>query len=327
MSSQTRTTQELKQKTVTHAKSQKKTGFLHELVKKKALFIMLLPGLIVMAINNYLPMFGLLFAFRKMDTVTKLFGSGWNGLNNFKYLFGTSAAWTITRNTIGYNLIFILIGLTLPVTIAIGLNELRNKKGAKIYQSLFFIPYFLSWIVISYLAWGFLSNEYGVINRLLQWMGKERVQWFTAPEYWPYILVIVNTWKWTGYDTIVYLAAVVGVNKELFEAAAVDGASRLQQIWHITIPSLIPLAIVLVLIRLGRMFYTDMGLFFTVPRNTGTLHPVTNTIDTYVYRAFVMTGDVGLASAAGFYQAVLGLVVILTFNAIVRKYDKDSAMI
>lgn len=325
MSSQTKMGPQINGKVKVRPK--KKSGILYELIKSRALFVMLLPGIIVMLINNYLPMFGLVFAFRNMDDYSKLFGSNWAGLDNFKYLFGSNVAWTITRNTIGYNMIFILIGLVLPVLMAIGLNELRNKRAAKVYQSLFFIPYFLSWIVISYLTYGLLSNDFGAINRILALFGQEKVPWYTTPQYWPFVLVVVNTWKWTGYDTIVYLAAIVGVNKELFEAAAVDGASRVQQIWHITIPSLIPLAIVLVLIRLGRMFYTDMGLFYSVPRNIGTLQNVTNTIDTYVYRAFVQTGDVGLASAAGFYQAVLGLVVILSFNALVRKYDKDSAMI
>lgn len=295
--------------------------------KNLALFAMLLPGLIVMLINNYLPMFGLAFAFRKMDNVTKLFGSGWNGLKNFEYLFKSNDAWKITRNTIGYNIIFIIIGVTVPVFIAICLNELRNKKGAKFYQSLYFIPHFLSWVVVSYIAFGLLSNDYGALNSILNSLGFEKIAWYSSAEYWPFILVIVNTWKWTGYDTIVYLAAVSGVNQELFEAAAVDGASRIQQIWHITIPSLVPLAITLVLLRLGRMFYTDMGLFFSVPRNTGMLYNVTNTIDTYVYRAFTATGNVGLSAAAGFYQSILGLVIILSFNAIVRKYDKDSAII
>ena len=309
------------------AKTKQNSTVLEEFKKNIALFIMLLPGLIVMLFNNYLPMFGLVFAFRKMDTYTKLFGSGWNGFKNFEYLFGTSKAWQVTRNTIGYNVIFIIIGVTLPIIIALGLNELRQKRAAKVYQSIFFLPYFLSWVIIQYLVFGLLSSKLGVVNQLLTSMGLDRVNWYESPQYWPYVLVIVNTWKWTGYDSIMYLATIVGINKELYEAAAVDGASRLQQIWCITIPSLIPLMITLVLIRLGRMFYTDMGLFYSVPRNTGALQDVTNTIDTYVFRAFRNTGDIGLASAAGFYQAVLGLVIVLSFNALARKYDKNAGII
>ena len=309
------------------AKTKQNSTVLEEFKKNIALFVMLLPGLIVMLFNNYLPMFGLAFAFRKMDTYKNLFGSGWNGFKNFEYLFGTRKAWEVTRNTVGYNFVFIIIGVTLPIIIAIGLNELRQKRAAKVYQSIFFLPYFLSWVVISYLTFGLLSNKLGAVNQLLGAMGIEGINWYESPQFWPYILVIVNTWKWTGYDSIMYLATIVGINKELYEAAAVDGASRFQQIRHITIPSLIPLMITLVLIRLGRMFYTDMGLFYSVPKNTGALQNVTNTLDTYVFRAFRQTGDLGLASAAGFYQAVLGFVIVLSFNALARKYDKNAGII
>ena len=280
-----------------------------------------------MLINNYLPMFGLAFAFRKMDSVRYVFGTGWNGLKNFEFLFKSKDVWVITRNTIGYNLIFIVVGITLPIFMAICLNELRNKKGAEIYQSIYFIPHFLSWVVVSYVVFTLLSGDYGALNKVITSTGHDKILWYMKKQYWPFILVIVNTWKWTGYDTIVYLASVTGINQELYEAAAVDGASRLQQIIHITVPSLVPLAITLVLLRLGRMFYTDMGLFFTVPKNTGVLFDVTDTIDTYVFRAFRQTGNVGLSAAAGFCQSILGLVIILGFNALVRKYDKDSAII
>ena len=315
------------QKTKSKKSNKSSSSAIQELKKNISLFIMLLPGLLVMLVNNYMPMFGLVFAFRKMDNYNMLFGSDWNGFKNFEYLFGTSKAWEVTRNTVGYNLVFIIIGVTIPIVLAIGLNELRQKRCAKIYQSVFFIPYFLSWVVIQYLVFGLLSGKLGIINQFLGGMGIEAVNWYQSPEYWPYILIIVNTWKWTGYDSIMYLATIVGINKELYEAAAVDGASRLQQIWFITLPSLIPLMITLVLVRLGRMFYTDMGLFFTVPKNTGALQSVTNTIDTYVYRAFVQTGDLGQTSAAAFYQAVLGLVIVLSFNALARKYDKNAGII
>jgi len=291
------------------------------------LLLMLLPGCLVMLINNYLPMFGLVFAFRKMDNVRYVFGTDWNGIKNFEFLFKSNDAWVITRNTIGYNMIFILVGITLPIIMAICLNELRNKKGAEIYQSIYFVPHFLSWVVVSYVVFALLSGDYGAINKVLTNSGHDKILWYMKKQYWPFILVIVNTWKWTGYDTIVYLASVTGINQELYEAAAVDGASRIQQIIHITVPSLIPLAITLVLLRLGRMFYTDMGLFYTVPKNTGMLFDVTDTIDTYVFRAFRVTGNTGLSAAAGFCQSILGLVIILGFNAIVRKYDKDSAII
>ncbi len=304
-----------------------KSGVREEFKKNSALFLMLLPGLLVMLVNNYMPMFGLVLAFRNMDTVQKLFGSGWVGLNNFKYLFNSKNAWIITRNTLGYNLIFILIGSTVAVALAIALNELRNKRASKIYQSIFFIPYFLSWVVISYLAFSLLSTESGALNQVIKAFGGQPIKWYVTPKYWPFILVAVNTWKWTGYDIVVYIASIVGISKDYYEAAAVDGATRFQQIRYITIPMLVPLLITLTLLRVGRMFYTDMGLFYTVTRNTGTLFNATNTIDTYVFRGLRSTGDLGMVSAAGFYQAVLGFAIIMTFNFIVRKYDKDSALI
>lgn len=308
-------------------KSNSKSGIGEELKKNSALFLMLVPGLLVMLVNNYMPMFGLVLAFRRMDNVQKLFGTEWVGLDNFKYLFGSKNGWIITRNTLGYNLVFILIGSTVAVALAIALTELRSKKASKLYQSIFFIPYFFSWVVISYLAFSLLSSESGALNQLIKAFGGQPVKWYVTPKYWPAILIVVNTWKWTGYDVIVYIASIVGISKDYYEAAAVDGATRFQQIRYITIPMLVPLLITLTLIRVGRMFYTDMGLFFTVTRNTGTLYNATNTIDTYVFRGLLSTGDLGMVSAAGFYQAVLGFAVILTFNFIVRKYDKDSALI
>ncbi len=305
----------------------KRTSPVEEVRKNRALFIMLIPGVIVMLINNYLPMFGLVFAFRRMNDYSQAFGSGWCGFKNFEFLFTTSKAWEVTRNTIGYNLVFIIIGVTLPIILAIGLNELRQKRCAKVYQSILFIPYFLSWVVVQYLVFGLLSSKLGIVNQFLGGMGIDGVNWYQSQKYWPYILIIINTWKWTGYDSIMYLATIVGINKELYEAAAVDGASRLQQIWFITLPSLIPLMITLVLIRLGRMLYTDMGLFFTVPKNTGALQSVTSTIDTYVYRTFVQSGDLGMTSAGAFYQAVLGFIIVISFNALARKYDENSGII
>ncbi len=214
----------------------------------------------------------------------------------------------------------------MAVALAIVLSELRSQVLSKVYQSFFFLPYFFSWVVVSYLVFSLLSSDNGAINKLLEAVGMETVRWYTAPKFWPAILISVNTWKWTGYDAIIYLASIVGINKVYFEAAAVDGATRFQQIRYITIPMLLPLIITLTLIKIGRIFYTDMGLFFTVPRDMGMLYNATNTIDTYVYRALLSTGDLGMASAAGFYQAVLGFIVVLTFNLIVRKVSNENAL-
>lgn len=306
--------------------TKKKKGLGFELQKNKALFLMLVPGLLVMLIHNYMPMFGIVLAFKKLDNYANLLGGEWIWFENFRYLFGSRTAFVITRNTLLYNITFITIGSTVAVALAIILSELRNQKLSKFYQSVFFLPYFFSWVVVSYLLFSLLSSDHGAINRMLEAVGLEGIRWYTAPKYWPGILISVNTWKWTGYDAIIYMASIVGINKVYFEAAAVDGATRFQQIRHITLPMLKPLIITLTLIKVGRIFYTDMGLFFTVPRDMGMLYDATNTIDTYVYRALISTGDLGMASAAGFYQAVLGFVVVLTFNLIVRKVSNENAL-
>lgn len=304
----------------------KKKGFLYELKKNKALFLMMLPGLMVMLVHNYMPMGGMILAFKKLDNYGNLLGGDWIWFENFKYLFGSKTAFTITRNTLLYNIVFITIGSTVAVALSIVLSELRNQKAAKVYQSIFFLPYFFSWVVVSYLLFALLSSDNGAINSLLESLGMKGVRWYTAPKYWPGILITVNTWKWTGYDAIIYLASIVGINKVYFEAASVDGATKLQQIKYITIPMLKPLVITLTLIKVGRIFYTDMGLFFTVPRDMGMLYNATNTIDTYVYRSLLSTGDLGMAMAAGFYQAVLGFIVVITFNTIVRKVSNENAL-
>ncbi|WP_246552244.1 ABC transporter permease [Vallitalea pronyensis] len=301
-------------------------SFFRYLRDKKVLFFMLIPGLAVMLVNSYMPMFGIVLAFKNLDNYGNIFGGKWIWFDNFKYLFGSSQAYYITRNTLLYNIVFILIGSTIAVILAIALSEILNRKLAKFYQSVFFLPYFLSWVVVSYLVFSILSSDMGALNNLLKSLGLEPINWYVSPKFWPGILISVNTWKWTGYDCVIYLAAIVGIDKSYYEAAAVDGASRFQQIRKVTIPMLVPLVIILTLMKIGRIFYTDMGLFYTVPRNMGILYKATSTIDTYVYRALSQTGDLGMAAAAGFYQAVLGFILVMTFNTIVRRIDKESAL-
>jgi len=302
----------------------KRTSYIR---KNIALYIMLIPGILVLLANNYLPMGGVLLAFKDYNYAKGFFKSDWIGFDNFKYLFTSSQAFVITRNTVLYNATFIIISVTIALALAIALSELRNQKLAKIYQSVFFLPYFLSWVVVSYLVFSLLSVDMGSLNNMVTALDKERINWYTVPKFWPFILVTVNTWKWTGYDSIIYLAAIVGIDKSFFEAAAVDGATRWQQIRHITIPTIMPVVTILTLLKVGRIFYGDFGLFWNVPKNMGVLYNVTNVIDTYVYRALTQSGDIGMAAASGLYQAILGLILILSANYIVRKIDPDQALI
>ncbi len=290
-------------------------------------YVMMVPGLLYLIVNNYLPMFGLVIAFKRIDYRLGIFGSPWTGLSNFEYLFKTSDAWTITRNTIGYNVIFIILGTVLSVAVAVLLNEIRGVRRKKIYQTLILIPYLISTVVISYLVFAFLSVDSGFLNNsVVRGLGMDPVSWYSEPKYWPFILVIVYLWKSFGYSCILYYASVIGIDGALYEAAVVDGASRWQRIRHIILPSLRGTIITLTLMSVGRIFYSDFGLFYQVPMDSGLLYDVTNTIDTYVYRGLLKLNDVGRASAAGFYQSIVGFVIVLGANFAVRRIDKENAL-
>lgn len=289
------------------------------------LYVMFLPGAIYLLINNYLPMSGLIIAFKRVKWNKGIWGSDWAGLKNFTYLFKTNEAWTITRNTLMYNLAFIVIGTVLSITVAILLNEIRAKRAKQIYQTVILLPYLISIVVVSYLVFALLSSETGFMNHtVLKMMGKEGIAWYTEPKYWPAILIIVQTWKTFGYSCILYYATLVGIDRGFYEAAVIDGANRWQQVVHITLPSLMPTIITLTLMSIGRIFYSDFGLFFQVPMDSGPLYDVTNTIDTYVYRGLVRLNDVGMSSAAGFYQSVVGFVLVLLANGSVRKFAGEE---
>lgn len=306
-------------------------GFLKELKTSLPFFIMLLPGLIVLIINNYIPMFGIIIAFKDYryygNFITNLIKSKWVGLSNFNFFFATPYAFSITFNTIAYNLIFIILGLVVPVAFAIALNELINKRLAKLYQSLLFLPYFLSWIIVSYLAYSLFSIEHGFINKsVLAPLGIEPVRWYFEPVYWPFILTFFQMWKYTGYNIVVYLAAISGIETEYYEAASIDGATKWQQIRHITLPMLQPIMIIMALFAVGRIFNADFGLFYNVPRNSGALHTATDVIDTYVYKTLRDSNNLGMAAAAGAYQAIVGSITVFIANYIVRKIDREKAL-
>ena len=290
-------------------------------------YVMMVPGLLYLIVNNYLPMFGLVIAFKRIDYRLGIFGSPWTGLSNFEYLFKTSDAWIITRNTIGYNVIFIVLGTVVSVAVAILLNEIQGIRRKKIYQTLILIPYLISTVVVSYLVYAFLRVDSGFINNtVIRGLGMEPASWYSEPKYWPFILVIVNLWKSFGYSCILYYASVIGIDGALYEAAVVDGAGRWQRIRHIILPSLRGTIITLTLMSVGRIFYSDFGLFYQVPMDSGLLYDVTNTIDTYVYRGLLRLNDVGRASAAGFYQSLVGFIIVLGANLAVRRIDKENAL-
>lgn len=288
-----------------------------------------LPGTIWFLLFAYLPIVGVIIAFKEWRIeggfIESLIKSPWVGLANFKFLFQSSDAWLITKNTILYNLTFIILGIIIPVTLAILLRELFNKKLSKFYQTAMFLPYFLSWVVVSYCLYAFLSPTQGFVNSMLASMGKDTVSWYTESKFWPYIIVFMSQWKSIGYGTVIYLAAICGIDKSYYEAAMIDGATKWQQIKNITLPLLKPVLIIMFITSIGGMFKSDFGLFYQLPKDSGALYPVTNVIDTYVYRALMNLGNIGMSTAAGLYQSFVGLILVLTTNAIVRKVDNENA--
>lgn len=290
-------------------------------------YAMMLPGIILLIFNNYIPMAGIIIAFKTVNYEIGILGSPWSGLRNFDFLFKSPDSFIIIRNTLLYNSLFILLNMTIPLAFAIILNELKNRLLSKAYQTIMFLPYFLSYIVISYLVYGFMSDEHGYFNEtLLPALGLEPVRWYFTQEVWPVILPFINTWKNMGYFTVIYLAAIIGIDDEYYEAARIDGASKWKQITRITIPLLKPIITIMTLLQIGRIFNADFGLFFQVPRESGVLFPVTNVIDTYVYRTFLTVGDIGMSSAAGLLQSVLGFVLVFLSNWVVRRFNRENAL-
>lgn len=291
------------------------------------LYIMLLPGVIYLFINNYVPMAGIIVAFKKYNVNDGIFGSAWSGFTNFEYLFSTNDAAVIIRNTLLYNVAFILINNIIGIVLAIMISDVLSKKLRKLYQSAVLLPFLISIVVVSYIVFAFLSHENGMFNNsILPLFGMDTVQWYNDTTWWPLILIITNCWKGVGYGTLIYIAGISGIDKSFYEAAELDGAGKWQQILRITIPCLIPSIITLLLMSIGRIFYSDFGLFYQVPQNSGSLYPVTNTIDTYVYRALIAAGGIGRSSAAGLFQSIVGFTLVMVSNGVVRKLSADNAI-
>ena len=291
------------------------------------LYLMFLPGTIYLIINNYIPMTGIVVAFKQYNVRDGLYFSPNIGLKNFEFLFKTNDAWIMIRNTLLYNLAFIVLNTVMAIAVAIILNEIKNKAAKQAYQTLILIPFLISMVVVSYLAFAFLSDGNGFLNNtVLPMLGMDTISWYNSPQYWPFILILINTWKGLGYNCILYYATICGIDGSLYEAAIVDGASRWKRIIHITLPCLKSTIIILTLMSLGNIFRSDFGLFYQVPQNSGPLIEVTQTIDTYVYRGLTQSNNIGMSSAAGLYQSVVGFILVLSANLIVRKVDNESSL-
>ncbi len=303
--------------------------------KKKTLLLltMVLPGAVWLILLRYLPMFGIVLAFKDYKIYTKdpslfnnIMHSDWVGFKNFRFIFATTDSWKMIRNTIGYNALWIILGLIIAVAFAIMLSEITKKFVAKTYQTLMFFPYFLSWVVAGYFVMAFLDPTRGLLVHLQQSWGLEVTNWYNDNKPWPAILTLANLWKNVGYSTVLYLAAITGIDGTQYEAAAIDGASKWQQVRFITIPHLRTMIIILFIMNVGRIFNSDFGLFWNVPMNSGPLFPTTQVIDTYVYRALMATSNTGMSTAASLLQNVVGFICIMAANTFVRKVDEESSL-
>lgn len=287
------------------------------------LFLMMLPGLIYLFINNYLPMFGITIAFKTLDYSKGILGSPWCGLDNFEFLFKTKDAFIMIRNTLGYNIVFIALGLVIALSIAVMMTEIGKMKIAKFIQPAICFPNMVSIIIIAYLVYAFLGSDGFVNNTLLNGNG---INWYREAKYWPLILTIVHFWQVAGYSAIIYIASISGIDNSLYEAAKLDGASKWQQIFKITLPIIKPMVIMMTLLSIGNIFKSDFGLFLQVPMNSGVLYSTTQTIDTYVYRSLMVLNDVGMSSAASVFQAILGFILVLFSNWLVRRKNSENAL-
>ena len=306
----------------------KRKGSVAAKIKKwTPIYLMMLPGALYLLINNYIPMFGLVIAFKQIDFQKGIFESPWIGFQNFQFLFQTKDAFVITRNTLLYNIAFIILNTVIGIVFAIFICDITWKAGKKVYQSAILFPYLMSWVIVGYIVYAIFAMQYGIANKsILPAFGMDPIMWYNDPKYWPAILIITNTWKGIGYGCLIYISSINGIEASYFEAAELDGANKFQQIWNITLPEILPSVITLTLLSIGRIFYSDFGLFYQVPRDSGLLYSTTNTIDTYVYRGLMKLGNVGMSSAAGFYQSVVGFILVLLSNWVVRKISPDNAL-
>ena len=292
--------------------------------------LLALPTTIWYLLFCYLPMFGVIIAFKNYRIsggfLKSIIASKWIGLQNFRYLFGNRDIWLIIRNTLAYNAVMIVVGTILTISLALIVSELHNKLAAKIYQTILFFPYFLSWVVVSALVWGFLSYDMGMANSVLHGFGMPMYRWYMEPKFWPPFLIFMSQWKNVGYGMVVYLAAITSQDKSIYEAAIIDGATKMQQIWRITIPLMKTIIVLMFIMSAGRIFYSDFGLFYQVPRDSNSLYTTVSTLDVFVYKQ-LKSASTGMAAAAAMMQAVTACIMTLLVNQIVKKIDEDSAMI
>ena len=304
----------------------KTNGFLAEFKKNKPLFVMICPAVILTIVMSYLPMSGLVLAFKNYRFDLGVFGSDWSGIENFRYLFESGTGWLITKNTIVYNLVNLITSQLLAIAIAIFISEINKKVFKKVSQSLIFLPYFISWVIVGTFVFAIFNYETGLLNSIIKAFGGDPVNVYEMPGIWPVIIACFNSWKWCGYNSVIYIAAIVGVDAEIYEAASVDGANIFQRIRNITLPSIRATVITMLLLNVGRILRGDFEMFYQIVGQNGQLFNATDVIDTYVFRSLLQNSNLGMSAAASLYQSVLCFVIIIIVNKIVKKVDESNAL-
>jgi putative aldouronate transport system permease protein len=300
--------------------------FFDRLKEYKTLLLMLLPATLFFVVFSYIPMLGIGIAFQKYSFSGGILHSPWVGLDNFKFMFMTGDIFNVTKNTLLYNILFIIVNNVLEIVCAIVLAELSGKYFKRITQSMMFLPYFISWVVVGAFMYNVLNYEFGAFNTLLKSLQIESYDFYNKPGIWILIIVVICAWKSFGYGTIIYLSAVMGIDGEMYDAAEIDGANIFQSIRHITVPCLVPTTVILVLLSMGNIFRGDFSMFYQVTGNNPVLYSATDVIDTYVTRSLVTSSEFGMTAAAGLYQSVLCFVIIMVFNTLIKKYNKDYSL-
>jgi putative aldouronate transport system permease protein len=301
-------------------------GFLENVKKSKVLLLMAAPAVIYFFIFSYIPMAGIVLAFKEFTFDKGIFGSVWNGIENFRFFFVGGEAFRVTRNTLLYNMAFIVVNNSLQILTALALAEIGGKFFKRITQSVMFLPYFISWVLVGGFLYNLLNRDYGLVSNFIKSLGIPPLDIYNTPEQWPVLIVLFNAWKWVGYGTVVYLASIGGINQEMYEAAEIDGANIFQRIIHITLPSITPTIITLVLLSIGQIFRGDFNMFYQLTGNSGVLYETTDVIDTFVIRSLINASDYGMAAASGLYQSIMCFVIIMVTNYLVKKANKDYAL-
>ena len=297
-----------------------------EAIRDNFEFLLLaLPGLVLFFIFNYMPMYGVLMAFKKFNPNLGIWKSPWSGLKNFEFFFTSQSAFVVTRNTVLYNSTFIVLDLIFAVTLALLLYSLRNKIALKVYHTIIVLPQFLSAVLIAFIAYAVLNAKFGVLNAAIQAMGGTAEDWYSKPEAWPFILTIVHLWQYVGNNSILYYATLMSIDDSLFEAAKIDGASKLQMIMKICIPHLKSVMCITTILAIGEIFGGDFGLFYQVPKNIGTIYPTTDIIPTYVFRG-LQDGNLAISAAVGLFQSGVGMILVLLTNWMVRRISPENSL-